>query len=643
MIEQEKPEASSQKPEGTPGVSSSGSWLLAPGFFHKLNPFGPIFEKELRVASRRKRNHLLRVLYLLALFLILMFAYLSMRTTGNDSVAARMERQNQLGQVFFACFGMFCAIAMGLIGPVLTCTAVSSERLHKTLHVLLMTPITSWQIISGKLCSRLLIAFLLLGLSLPVLALVRLLGGVEIGQMFAVMAMCTTTAIFAGAVGLFFSTFLNRAYGVLLLSYATLLFLYLFLPFVSALMIESSGGIGNRQWFMTLITAVNPFFAIGLMTTVGRFGFSVQWVWNVVLHLGAAGLLVTWSAIILRRLARKEGGEVTGPPSSTLPAFPVAMPSETAAPLPIAPQAIPATRISRSVDDNPVLWREVRRPLIGKKSLQVACGVLVVLLLLISYMAMASSNDLGQWEAQIGYAFVFNGLLWLVVSVISATAIAQEKESDTWTLLLATPLSARQIVLGKFVGLVRRLLWPFALIALHFVIFALCGLISWSAVACVLWIMISFNSVWLALGLYLSLRCKKVTFAVIVNLLVPIFFYAVVPLLGAIWGEIVEGPYRERYAEAVLYYLPYFYLGNVIEGLRVSGWNDVWLPSESYTRYPPEVLLGYLLACSVVYVVITSLILAYTVSRFNRIVGRAEQREPLVPKREAARLLARYA
>ena len=120
----------------------------------------------------------------------------------------------------------------------LTCTAISAERLHRTLHVLLMTPITSWQIVSGKLCSRLLIAFLLLGLSLPVLALVRLLGGVELQQMFAVMSLCAALAIFCGAVGLFYSTFLNRAYAVLLLSYATLLFLYLFLPFVTVLMLQ---------------------------------------------------------------------------------------------------------------------------------------------------------------------------------------------------------------------------------------------------------------------------------------------------------------------------------------------------------------------------------------------------------------------
>ena len=43
-----------------------------------------------------------------------------------------------------------------------------------------LTPISAWQIVAGKLFSRLLIALTLLGLSLPILAIVRLLGGVEI-------------------------------------------------------------------------------------------------------------------------------------------------------------------------------------------------------------------------------------------------------------------------------------------------------------------------------------------------------------------------------------------------------------------------------------------------------------------------------
>ena len=47
-----------------------------------------------------------------------------------------------------------------------------------------MTPITSWQIVGGKLSSRMLTAVMLIGLTLPVLAIVRLLGGVEIADLF---------------------------------------------------------------------------------------------------------------------------------------------------------------------------------------------------------------------------------------------------------------------------------------------------------------------------------------------------------------------------------------------------------------------------------------------------------------------------
>jgi ABC-type transport system involved in multi-copper enzyme maturation permease subunit len=595
--------------------------------FHisRLSPFGPIFEKELRVASRRKRNHLLRVLYLLGLFLLLMLAYLSMRLEGATSVAARMERQNQLGQAFFACFGMFCAIAMGLIGPVLTCTAISAERLHRTLHVLLMTPITSWQIVAGKLCSRLLIAFLLLGLSLPVLALVRLLGGVELQQMLAVMALCTAVAIFCGAIGLFFSSFLNRAYSVLLLSYASLLFLYMFIPFIVALLAVSAG---PRSPVISFFTATNPFIAIGFITRLGRFGISNYWMTNVVLHLCGAGVLVLLSSIILRRLSRKEGeGRAEAPPVALEPAPAVVETLNYATTTSVsgrAPRPITAPRESRSVSDNPVLWREVRRPMIARKSMQMICAIVIVGLLLFTYMAMAGARTLGEWEAQIGFAIIFNGLLWLVISVISATAIAQEKESDTWTLLLATPLSARQIVLGKLAGLLRRLLWPFVLIVAHFFIFAVCGIISWSAVACVLWIMVTFNSVWLALGLYLSLRCKKVTFAVIVNLLVPIFFYAAVPLLLAILGALVDRG-GDRYPSAMLYYLPYFYLGNVIEALRVDYWRDVWMPGWTNQQYPAETLISTMLTWSLIYIGIASFIVLWTINRFNRIVGRAEQ------------------
>ena len=167
-----------------------------------LSPFGPIFDKELRSTARRKRTYVLRCVYLGALLLLLLMVYTGFRERGEyGSVAHRQEQQAEMGYAFFVCFSMFCVISMAVLGPILTATAISSERQQKTLHVLLMTPITSWQIISGKLFSRLLVALMLIGLSLPALAVARLLGGVELNQMFAVICLCAATALFTAAVG----------------------------------------------------------------------------------------------------------------------------------------------------------------------------------------------------------------------------------------------------------------------------------------------------------------------------------------------------------------------------------------------------------------------------------------------------------
>src|SRR5688572_19245765 len=210
-----------------------------------LSPFGPIFGKELRCASRRKRNYLLRVCYLGALLLFLLFAYaITQENYGPRGPSARMQQQEQLGQLFFAFFSMFCVCAMALIGPVLTSTAINEERLHKTFHVLLMTPITAWQIVAGKLFSRLLTALTLIGLSLPVLALVRLLGGVEVQQMLGVVCLCATVALTTAALGLLLSIIVSRAYAVILLAYLLMGIVYLFVPMVVMMYAAGAGARG---------------------------------------------------------------------------------------------------------------------------------------------------------------------------------------------------------------------------------------------------------------------------------------------------------------------------------------------------------------------------------------------------------------
>src|SRR6476660_2034108 len=92
-----------------------------------LSPFGPIFGKELRTTARRKRSYVLRVAYLGLLLIVLLMVYAA-EGRSYGGMAARAQQQADLGGHFFIAFAMFSVITMGLIGPVLTCTAVGSER-----------------------------------------------------------------------------------------------------------------------------------------------------------------------------------------------------------------------------------------------------------------------------------------------------------------------------------------------------------------------------------------------------------------------------------------------------------------------------------------------------------------------------------
>jgi ABC-type transport system involved in multi-copper enzyme maturation permease subunit len=313
----------------------------------RLNLLGPIFEKELRATSRRKRTYVLRAAYLGGLLLVMLAAYTSTRSMyRGGGVAFRVQQQNELGQVFFAVFSFFGVISMAAIGPVLTSTAISSERLHKTLPVLLMTPITSFQIVTGKLFSRLLVALTLVGLSLPVLALVRLLGGVDLSQMFGVLVLFAVTAVSTAAVGLFFSTLFNRAFAAILLSYGLLFGIYGFIPLAASAYYSGAPAPG----FFRLFAISNPVFNVSMLATrMGGLRFGWSWWEGAAAHGTLAVVLTVVSALLVRRIQRREGSAEATPAAASEN-------DRTLAPARKTPRV-------KSVWNNPVLWREIGRPL----------------------------------------------------------------------------------------------------------------------------------------------------------------------------------------------------------------------------------------------------------------------------------------
>ncbi len=634
--------------------------------FSAINPFGAIFSKELRITARRKRTYFLRFVYLGVLLLFLLGAYSGSRIDRSESSNAleKTQQLSQMGESFFMVFSFFTLVSMGILGPVLTSTAMSGERLHKTLPVLLMTPLSSWQIITGKLFSRLLVAMTLIGLSLPCLAVVRLLGGVELGAMFAAICLCMAVAVFGASIGLFFSTCMNRAYGTILLSYVVLLIVYALIPILISVMafshVRSSSG-GPGSFYGTALTLTNPFFTMvcNIEPQAGRMFQPPPWWTCVATHLGGATLMVVLSSLVLRRSARKlaEGGASpagpyeqrvipmgmvpmiglngTPPPLPVMNALGEAQLEATPPPMPVRVQAIEyaASKVgaARSVSDNPVLWRELRRALMPKRWQRITGACCCVGLLIFTYAWLGWFNVLDRRDAQLAYTFAFNGLIMLLVCVLAGTTIAQERESDTWTLLLASPIRGRQIVWGKALGVMRRLLWPMVLITVHLLAFAIFGVISFITAIVVIWVILSFNVLFVATGTYLSLRLKKVLTAVALNLLIPLVMYLGVFLVVGIVD-------RSRDAENVVgTYLPYNFIGEAVESLsRNVRYGSTYsdgnssLASQSlnmtgYGQMSGERFVVYAFLVGGLHVLLALLILGMTASGLDRIVGRAPQ------------------
>src|SRR5687768_9282533 len=132
------------------------------------------------------------------------------------------------------------------------------------------------------------------------------------------------------------------------------------------------------------------------------------------------------SAAVLRRVARTAGEQASPAVASdpvpvaayALPGAPPPLPAADGAPAMDASGVLPyasggmrrRAKEPRGVSDNPILWREVRRPLMARRWQAVTGTVATLLVLVISYAALGSENALDDNETQIGYAVIFHGL-----------------------------------------------------------------------------------------------------------------------------------------------------------------------------------------------------------------------------------------
>src|SRR5437667_1233260 len=135
----------------------------------------------------------------------------------------------------------------------------------------------------------------------------------------------------------------------------------------------------------------------------------------------------------------------------------------------------------RLVPANPILLRVVESGGRRRRDLFIRCAYLGLLVFVVITSLVGSNssvgqgtslNDLAKMSAQIfqHMSYLQLGLVALLAPIFTAGAITQEKDSQTYDILLATPLTNGQIVLGS---LLSRLFFVVALLVSGIPIFSI--------------------------------------------------------------------------------------------------------------------------------------------------------------------------
>jgi len=372
---------------------------------------GPIFDKEMRVSSRRRRNYVLRFVYIgLFTFLVAVLwvgRVAQTRTSGYPSVY-QVSRMAGAGQTIITAVLWFQFLTAQIIAIVMLSTSISDEIYKRTLGALLTTPIGSFQIVIGKLTSKLLQIVLLLAISLPLLAVVRVFGGVPWGFLLCSLCVTLTAVVFVGSLSLFFSIFTRRAYAAILEAILATGFLFGFIPAILAFLTDRTV---SPTRLLSVLSYVNPYVMMTAATESlysARPGASASWPLHCAVMLGASSLLLLLATVFVRKAALRQAVGATGTPNakrSRLGTRPRGRPD-------LSGQARgPAPTNVRRVKGPPVLWKEQRIPLLGRRKVAATITAVFALgLLLLTYGLCLRANALAAQETHVAYAVVFLGV-----------------------------------------------------------------------------------------------------------------------------------------------------------------------------------------------------------------------------------------
>lgn len=393
---------------------------------------GPVFTFEALTGMRRRRVYAGR-----ALFVLLLLGMLTLIWGPEEQYFPGPQGPAVIGKQFFISFVMLQMAVVLLAAPAATASSICVDKSRGTLLHAFVTDLSNREIVFGKFAARVAPILALVACGVPMLAITTLLGGVDLREIVCAYAATAGVALVASSIALSLSVWARKPQHALLPTYGLLALWAGSYPLAAA----AGGWAPAIPWTRGASSPFaclgNPFMA-ALAVTYNPDAVGLR-------HVALFFVIFAFTAVVpliavIGRLRPVVLHQAFRPARRERPGFA----AKVLAHLPTPP-----------LDANPVLWREWHR----KKPTRWAgrlwtgyAGLCIVasLSLVVAFYVAPDNHNLPLCAAHVNAWEVTIGLLLLSIS--AAASLAEERDRGSLDVIMATPLSSREILWGKWWG-----------------------------------------------------------------------------------------------------------------------------------------------------------------------------------------------
>ncbi|QVL32035.1 ABC transporter permease subunit [Telmatocola sphagniphila] len=387
-----------------------------------------------------------------------------------------------------------------LLTPIYIAGAIAEERDRKTLEFLLSTDLSSWEIIVGKLGSRLIQLASVLLVCIPVISILQMWGGVNFPLVIAAFGIALVSMFSVATASLYMTLRCTSLVRSVLWSYALIVAFHMLIPllqFVGAFAFDETWSLlppASGLAFMQILT-VKPYLLVDqppefwnflLVFLLSNLAIAIVCIWDSTRKLRKLAFIERPRKVVERKRANPEHRHWADPP------------------------------VIKEGEDG-LYWKEKhftgsQNRFIKQFSLIPTWMWIAIVVTLGMVLITGFSNDISNSTPAItkiaGLIFVFLGMM--IAGMAACASIARERQKETLVDLVMIPTDRKDILKAKWWGSLAQGKSTFGgYLSLLFVAM-LCYGISYLTLPGLCLLAWAWCSVAISVGVWLSIRCKSV-------------------------------------------------------------------------------------------------------------------------------------